>query len=163
MANLLEATLQQYPRPYLTDIELATLLDGTPDSRYGKVKRLLAQGKMVHIRKGLYCLTNTIGYLKKPHPYELAQYIYGPSYISMESALSFHKLIPETVYTITSVTNKRAKEFKTPLGIFSYLHLPIKNFYTGVKLIKESGSQFFIATPWKAICDYIFCYKKKLE
>lgn len=160
MAKLLERTLQGYPRPYLTDIELEGLLDGTPDSRYGKVKRLLAQGKLLHIRRGLYCLTDMIGYLTKPHPYELAQYIYGPSYISLESALSFHKLIPERVYTITSAAGKRSKEFQTPLGMFSYLHLPLKNFYTEVDLIEENGYKFFMAKPWKAICDYVFCYKK---
>src|SRR5579863_1173434 len=98
----LERTLQGYPRPYLTDAELEALLEGTPDSRYGKVKRLLAQGKLLHIRRGLYCLTDMLGYLIKPHPFELAQYIYGPSYISFESALSFYQLIPETVYTVTS-------------------------------------------------------------
>lgn len=156
----LQRTLQSYPRPYLTDAELEVLLDGTPDSRYGKVKRLLAQGKLWHIRRGLYCLTDEAGYLTKPHPYELAQFIYGPSYISLESALSFHQLIPETVYTVTSTTGKRSKEFQTPLGVFSYLRLPLENFYTEVELIEENGHKFFMAKPWKAICDYVFCYKK---
>ena len=160
MANELETALLGYPRPYLTDIELNTLLKGTPDSRYGKVKRLLAQGKLLHIRRGLYCLTDKMGFLKMPHPFELAQHIYGPSYISLESALSFYKLIPETVYTITSATAKRSKEFQTPLGIFSYLHLPLENFYTGVELVTENEYQFLVAKPWKAICDYVFCYKK---
>ncbi len=161
MTKSLENTLQRYSRPYLTDSELKVLLDGTPDSRYGKVKRLLAQGKLLHIRRGLYCLTDKMGYLTKPHPFELSQYIYGPSYISLESALSFHKLIPETVYTVTSATSKRSKEFQTPVGVFSYLHLPRENFYTLVELIKENGYQFFMAKPWKAICDYVYCYKKE--
>jgi hypothetical protein len=153
----LEQVLLNYPRPYLTDLELDTLLDGTPDSRYGKVKRLLAQGKLLHVRRGLYCLPDR----QKTHPYELAQYIYGPSYISLESALSYHQLIPETVYTITSVTSKRSKEFSTPFGVFSYQHLPLEGFYTEVSLITENGYSFFMAKPWKAICDYVFCYKKE--
>src|SRR3990167_6718524 len=160
MPNPLERILQHYPRPYLTDAELEALLDSTPASRYSKVKRLLAQGKMTHIRRGLYSLTDRIGYLRKPHPFELAQYLYGPSYISLESALSFHKLIPEAVYTVTSATGKRTKEFQTPLGLFDYLHLPLDNLYTEVELIKENGYLFFMAKPWKAICDYVFCYKK---
>lgn len=160
MSRLLEATLRSHPRPYLTDTDLEALLDGTPDSRYGKVKRMLAQGKLLHIRRGLYCITDVIGYLKKPHSFELAQYIYGPSYISLESALSFHNLIPEAVYTITSVTSKRSKEFETPLGIFSYQQVPLEDLYTEVELIKENEHQFFMAKPWKAICDYIFCYRK---
>jgi predicted transcriptional regulator of viral defense system len=156
----LESTLRRFPRPYLTDVELDILLGGTPDSRYGKVKRLLAQGKLLHIRRGLYCLTDKLDYPIKPHHYELAQYIYGPSYISLESALSYHGLIPERVYTTTSVTGKRTKEFNTPLGTFSYLHLPSENLYTEVMLIKENNYQFLIAKPWKAICDYVYCYKK---
>lgn len=160
MSGSLELALRNYPRSYLTDSELEALLGGTPDSRYGKVKRLLSQGKLLHIRRGLYCLTDKVGYLPKPHPFELAQHLYGPSYVSLESALSFYKLIPETVYTVTSATSKRSKEFQTPLGVFSYSHLPLENFYTEVELIKENGYQFFMAKPWKAICDYVFCYRR---
>lgn len=160
MPRRLEPILRTYPYSHVSDMELEYWLDGTPDSRYGKVKRLLAQGSLLHIRRGLYCLTDLIGHAAKPHPFELAQYIYGPSYISLESALSFHQLIPETVYTVTSVTTKRSNEFQTPLGLFSYLHLPLENFYTEVELIKENNNAFFIAKPWKAICDYVFCYKK---
>src|SRR5438270_12510241 len=125
MAKILERALQNYPRPYLTDIELERLLGGTPDSRYGKVKRMLVQGKLLHIRRGLYCITRELGYLQKPSLLEMAQYIYGPSFISLESALSYHNLIPEAVYTTTSVTSKRSKEFKTPLGYFSYRQVPL--------------------------------------
>jgi hypothetical protein len=160
MVRLLENKLRNYYRPYITDAELEMLLDGTSDSRYGRVKRLLAQGKLLHIRRGLYCLTEMMGYLTKPHPFELAQHIYAPSYISLESALAYYKLIPEAVYTITSVCAKRSKEVHTPLGIFSYLHLPLENFYTEVVLIAANNYRFFMAKPWKAICDYVFCYKK---
>ncbi len=158
--NEIETALRQYPRPYITDDELCVLFGGTPDSRYGRVKRLLAQGKLLHVRRGLYCLTSKLGYPGKPHPYELAQHIYGPSYISLESALSFHQLIPEAVYAITSVAIKRVKEFSTPLGLFSYARLPANGFYTGVTLLKANNYQYFMATPWKAICDYVYCYKK---
>ncbi len=160
MNKQLYRSLLTYPRPYLSDTELVSLLSGTPDSRYSKVKRLLAQDKLLHIRRGLYCLTPELGYFTKPHPFELAQHIYGPSFISLESALSFHQLIPETVYSFTSVTTKRSKEFQTPLGVFAYLHLPLEHFYLGVERIQENGRPFFLATPWRAICDYVYCYRK---
>lgn len=151
--------LLKYKRPFLTEIELETFLKGSADSRYSKVKRMLAQGQLLHIRRGLYGLQSFV----KPHPFELAQYIYAPSYISLESALAYHQLIPETVYTITSVCSKRSKEFHTPLGLFSYLHLPLKNFYTEVELVTENNIHFLMAKPWKALCDYIHCYKINLE
>lgn len=161
MNKLFENKLGAYPHAYVTDIEIDALLKGSSDSRYGKVKRLLAQGKLLHIRRGLYCLTEKLSHTAKPHPFELAQYIYAPSYISLESALSYHGLIPEAVYAVMSVCTKRAKEFHTPLGLFSYMRLPTENFYTEVELITEGNHHFFMAKPWKAICDYIFCYKKE--
>ncbi len=160
MTGSLEDILYRYQRPWLTDVDISILYTCTPDSRYGQVKRLLDQGKLIHIRRGLYCLGEKMGHVIKPHPFELAQYIYGPSYISLESALSFHGLIPEAVYEITSTCIKRAKTFQTPLGVFSYTHLPSENFYLDVEIVTESNAQFFIAKPWKAICDYVFCYKK---
>lgn len=160
MITSVEQHLQTYPRPYITDVELGTLLGGTADSRYSKVKRMLAQSQLIHIRRGLYGLTSRLGHKEKLHPYSLAHHIYSPSYISLESALSYHQLIPEAVYTVTSVCTKRAKEFHTPFGVFSYMHLPNENFYIDVELITEDNHSFFVAKPWKAICDFIFCYKK---
>ena len=162
MNRLNDKNLHNLERPYLTDIDLDMLLDGSPDSRYGRVKRLIQQGKMLHIRRGLYYLTEMHGAVK-PHPFELAQYIYAPSYISLESALAYHQLIPEAVYIITSACAKRSKEFHTPIGVFSYLHLPAENFYSGVELITENNYRFMMAKPWKAICDYIYCYKKNWD
>ncbi|MFI4957211.1 MAG: hypothetical protein ACHQAX_08395 [Gammaproteobacteria bacterium] len=151
-------SLKNFTHTYLTDETLSILWGGTPDSRHGKIKRLLAQGDLLHIRRGVYCLAD-----KKPHPFELAQYIYGPSYISLESALSYHQLIPEAVYTVTSVTSKRSKEFSTPLGMFSFQHVPPDYLLTEVTLVNEGGDAFFMAKPWKAICDYVFCYKKEWD
>lgn len=154
-----ERLLLNYPRPYLTELDLEAIFDKAPDSRHGKVKRFLAKGYLTHVRRGLYCLTEKT----KLNPFELAQYIYGPSYISLESALSYHGLIPEAVYTTTSVSTKRAKEFKTPLGVFSYQPLPLANFYMEVSRITENDSVFYMAKPWKAICDYVYCYKKNWQ
>lgn len=162
MNRLNDKDLRRLERPYLTDIDLDMLLDGSPDSRYGKVKRLIQQGKMLHIRRGLYYLTAMHGAVK-PHPFELAQYIYAPSYVSLESALAYHQLIPEAVYVITSACAKRSKKFHTPIGVYSYLHLPAENFYSEVELITENNYRFMMAKPWKAICDYIYCYKKNWD
>lgn len=158
MRSLLGTT---YPHPLLGDLELAAQFKGSPDSRYGKVKRLLAEGKLCHLRRGLYYLPDSNKHSPLPHPFEVAQFIYGPSYISLESALSFHQLIPEAVYATTCVTTKRAKTFTNTLGMFTYHHLPLEFFFTHVSHIQVDGTQFYVALPWKAICDMIYCYKKK--
>ena len=77
MHRLNDKDLSRLERPYLTDIDLDMLLDGSADSRYGRVKRLIQQGKILHIRRGLYYLTPMHKDVK-PHPFELAQYIYPP-------------------------------------------------------------------------------------
>jgi hypothetical protein len=156
----LEQTLQNYPRGYITDIELAALLGGSANRRYSMVKRWLAQGKLLPMRRGLYALTGKLGYVKPLDPFEFAQPIYGPSYISLESALSYHGLIPEAVYAVTSVCVKPAKNFETPLCLFTYSRLPLANFYIGVERVERDKHYFLMAKPWKAICDYVYCYKK---
>ncbi len=161
MPKLFEKTLNNFPYNVITDIDLELLFDGTPHSRYSKVKRLIKQEKLLHIKRGLYVLTEALGHREKPHPFELAQRIYPPSYISFESALSYHQLIPERVHTVTSATTKRSKEFKTPLGLFSYSKLPAENLYLDVELITENNYRFFMAKPWKAICDYVYCNKQE--
>lgn len=139
---------------------MATLFPGSEDRRYGLVKRAIASGEIIHIRRGLYCLAPK--YQKKRiNLYALAQHVYGPSYVSLESALSWHGWIPEAVYTLTSVSFEKSKEFKTPLGVFSYDRVPQKVFYAGVeRLADEAGNIFLIATPTKALADYVYVRKK---
>jgi predicted transcriptional regulator of viral defense system len=161
MKNLLLHKLASQPTLYLTDTEINLLIDGNSNSRYGKLKRWLQNGDLIHLRRGLYCLGERLAGNRKPHPFVAAQRIYSPSYISLESAMAYHQLIPEAVYTITSVTTKRKNEFNNSLGNFNYEHLPVKNFYLEVELINENNEQLFMAKPWKAIGDYIYCYKKE--
>jgi predicted transcriptional regulator of viral defense system len=52
--------------------------------------------------------------------FEIANRIYRPSYISLETALSYYHLIPESVYGISSASTRRTYTFKTPIGEFSY-------------------------------------------
>src|SRR5262245_25728214 len=72
----------------LTDSDLAFLWGGTENRRYSLTKRTLARGDLIPVRRGLYVLGDL--YRQRPvNLFELAQRIYGPSYISFESALSY--------------------------------------------------------------------------
>jgi len=86
--------------------------------------------------------------------------IYGPSFVSLESALSYYGWIPEAVYATACVTIKRAKKFKTSIGIFSYEHVPSRDFYVGVDRIETAQSVFFIATPWRALADFMYVTRR---
>lgn len=160
MSTLLEMKLRHYPSLYVTDDQIAHLLKGTADSNQARIRRAIQQGLLVRLKRGLYYLNERLA-PEYPNPFEIAQLIYGPSYISLESALSYHQLIPEAVRVVTSVTIKRNNTFESPLGLFVYHKLPLNNFFMGVNYVQEGNHIFLLASPWKAILDYIFCYKKK--
>ena len=52
--------------------------------------------------------------------FKIANRIYLPSYISLESALSYYHLIPESVYGITSISTRKTYHFVTSIGEFIY-------------------------------------------
>ncbi|MCP5051892.1 MAG: hypothetical protein GY940_32290 [bacterium] len=89
----------------------------------------------------------------------LANMVYGPSYISLEYALSYWGLIPERVFEITCMTNKRNKMFKTPVGVFSYKYLENSKFVPGIRWIYDETGSYLIASMEKAICDRIAIIK----
>ena len=160
MNKVPERVFESLPWSQFTTQDVAALFPGSEDRRYGLVKRALASGEIIHIRRGLYCLAPR--YQKKSvNFYALAQQVYGPSYISLESALSWHGWIPEAVHAITSASFKKSKEFATPLGIFSYERVPQEVFYAEVeRLTDASGNVFLMATPLKALADYVYVHRK---
>ena len=84
-----------------------------------RITKLLESEVIIRIKKGLYCFSED--FRKEPVSREyLANLIYGPSYVSLDYALSYYGLIPERVNIVTSVTTKRSCDFHTPLGVFSY-------------------------------------------
>ncbi len=90
--------------------------------------------------------------------FEIANRIYSPSYVSLETALSYHGIIPEMVYGITSVSPKKTYGFTTYLGTFSYSSVK-QSVFSGYELIKYANGRFFkIACPEKAILDYFYIH-----
>jgi predicted transcriptional regulator of viral defense system len=160
MNKLTERVFGSMPWCQFTTQDVATLFPRSEDRRYGLVKRAIANGEIVHVRRGLYCLAPK--YQKRSmNLYALAQHVYGPSYVSLESALSWHGWIPEAVHAVTSASFKKSKEFETPLGIFSYDRVPQGVFYTEVeRLVDASGNVFLMASPLKALVDYVYARKK---
>lgn len=122
----------------------------------GLVKRAIGAGEIIHIRRGLYCLSpkyNRYGISRNV----LANLVYGPSYISMETALSIHGWIPEAVHSVVSVSLGRAKTFETPVGYFDYVQIAQTPLFAGVERMEgeTSAQAFLVAKPLKAIADYV--------
>lgn len=127
------------------------------DYRYprNKIGDLIRSKKIIRVKKGIYVKAGS-QYSK----FVLANMIFGPSYISEDSALSYYGLIPEQVYTVTSMTCNRKKYYETPIGVFSYNVLPIEVYSTGFQRISlDSKRAFLIATPEKALVDRLWRVK----
>ncbi len=102
------------------------------------------------LRNGLYALEG-----ERPNLYFAANKIYRPSYVSLETALSYYGIIPEIVYSITSVTPKPTRNFDA-FGIdFSYTRIKQKAFQ-GYTARKEGNSTVLFAEPEKALADYLY-------
>lgn len=87
--------------------------------------------------------------------FEIANRIYSPSYISLEMALSYYHMIPESVYGLTSATSHKTMVFATDVGDFIY-HTVRPSLLFGYKLVNYSGKKFKIAEPEKALLDYFY-------
>ena len=124
-----------------------------------KIHDLKKAGVLIGVKKGLYVFSPD----HAPEPFRketLANLIYGPSCVSLESALSFYGLIPERVETITSVTPKRDKSFETPVGGFTYRYLSLEKYSEGIDVVwMDPQHPVLMATPEKALADYIVLNK----
>lgn len=120
-----------------------------------KISELIKSGDLIPLKKGLYIAgikTDLIG----PESFLIANHLWGPSYVSLESALSYWGIIPVRVYEVSSITMKLSKKYKTPTGRYSYRFMPSPYYSFGIKSIELSPKQVVrIATPEKALCDKI--------
>jgi hypothetical protein len=125
-----------------------------------KISELLKNKELISLRRGLYIAGPDLD-LISPQPFLIANHLRGPSYVSLESALSYWNMIPARVYEISSATTKTSKLYKTPIGRFSYQKLNLPYFSYGIKKIEHSQKQtYLIASPEKALCDKIVLTRK---
>jgi predicted transcriptional regulator of viral defense system len=120
-----------------------------------KIPELERKGLLIRIKRDLYVVSPTV-HNQKISSELVANHLYGPSYISLESALAYYGLIPERVYVMRSVCTKLYKQYDTPLGHFEYVKVPEKYYPIGIRQeIIDDSYAFLIATPEKALCDKI--------
>ena len=120
-----------------------------------KISDLIKQGELISLRRGLY-IPGTNSGLTIPNSFLIANHLRGPSYVSLEAALSYWGLIPERTYEMSSVTIKTSKKYLTPIGRYSYQHLPAPYYSFGIQRVEMAQNQFaLVASPEKALCDKI--------
>lgn len=140
------------------EIDYTFVMDCLKDykSPRAKLTTLLRKGDLIRVKKGLYLFGSD--YRKGPYsPEIMANKIYGPSYISREYALAYYGLIPEYVAEVTSISTKRARNFDTPIGRFSYAYLPPKLYQVGFNLVSVRNNETaLLASAEKALADLLY-------
>jgi predicted transcriptional regulator of viral defense system len=107
------------------------------------------------VRNEWYILTENR--LDVPTLYFIANHIYDPSYISMETALAHYGFIPEGVFRYTSITTLKTQSFDTPIGFFSYQNLK-PNLFFGYNLLNNNGFYYKMADPQKCLLDFLYLH-----
>ena len=148
----------------LTRAQLERALDVGAAARYGLVNRALKASELVQVRRGLYVLSPRLR-TEPVHPFALAQAIVRGSYVSLETALSIHGWIPESVPVIASVVpGRKSVMLEHPaLGSFAFHPLALERagFLEAVER-RQFGSQVaLVAKPVRALLDLVAL--RKLE
>jgi len=127
--------------------DICTLFGVSSIAASALLHRYKKRGFIIQLKRGLYVFPDFL-----PPDVYVANKLYSPSYISLEFALSYHGVIPETVYEITSVTTKTTRRFETLGKAFSYRKIK-RAAYTGYEIQKQRGFSFNIANAEKAFVD----------
>lgn len=154
--------LRSIKAPEITSSMLIGLLSSYRDPRK-KIHSLVKSGFLKSVKQGVHVVSEDFGL--RPYSLEiLANLIYGPSYVSLESALSYYGIIPERVSATTSVCIGKGRKFSTPVGEFEYHHIKESIYSEGIQLrevFENSYCQF--ASPEKAVLDFLYLREKKAE
>ncbi len=117
------------------------------------LERLTKKGILKRLIKKKYLFV-----FSESDDFQIANFLYSPSYISLESALSFYGIITQFPYQVTSVTLKKTKIIKTLDKEFFYSHIKPKLFFD-----YEKKEKFLIASKEKAFFDYLYFCSKGLR
>lgn len=164
MNSLTEKILEaNWNERVFTEGQLARLLDGTPQRRYNLVNRALHDGELLRLRRGRYLLASALAQ-RKLHPFVLAQALRPGSYVSFETALSFHGWIPEATPPILCVApgRRRLERIDPRFGEFRFYPLALTTgyFLRDVERHMLGNQTALVAQPLRALLDR-FCLRKQ--
>jgi len=116
--------------------------------------RWASAGRLIRLKNGLYLLKSPYERGEIPE-YYVAGRLYYPSYVSLESALSFYNLIPETAFQVTSVATKPTRRFEVESTFYTYRTVRPR-YFTGYVVERHRGFSVRIAEREKAVVDYLY-------
>lgn len=120
-----------------------------------QLSRWVNSGRLIQLRRGVYAIAKPYRQVE-PHPFLVANALRKNSYVSLQSALAFHGLIPEHVPVCTSVTSGRSETLETPLGTYIYRRAK-PDYLFGFRQLEVAANQFaFVAMAEKALLDLVY-------
>lgn len=120
-----------------------------------QLDRWVKRGWVTRLRRGVYRLNKPYA-AASAHQFTIANALNRASYVSLQSAMAFHGMIPESTPVTTSVTPARPEELETPVGRFIFRHVAARLF-TGFDELEVAPRQFaVVATPEKALFDLLY-------
>lgn len=120
---------------------------------YHRLNEWQKKGYIKRIANGIFMFADE--QIDDMYLYYLANKIYEPSYISLESGFAYYGFIPEAVYKTTSVTTKKTSHFQQDNIVFEYRSIH-SQFNFGYTLVNWKNVAIKIAEPEKAIIDYFY-------
>lgn len=117
------------------------------------IKKLIESEILTPLERGKYFLTKS-----NISDFSISQFIYSPSYISLETALNIYGILSQFPFEITSITLKKSVTKTIQSKTFKYSHIQ-KSLFTGY--IKKED--YLIATPEKALFDYLYLCSKSIK
>lgn len=129
------------------------------------ISRFLRRKEVYRLKRGLYISVDFFDKHKGDfsYPFYLANIIRKPSYVTSWAALQYYNLTTESICTITSITPKVTREYKTKAGNFTYQSIK-KSLFSDFILVNEAGKfDFFIASPAKALFDLLYFKTSQLR
>lgn len=120
-----------------------------------QLARWTASGKILQLRRDVYVLASPWRRVQ-PHPFLVANELHRPSYVSLQSALAHHGMIPEAVPATTSITTGRPVEFQTPLGRYIFRHVAPAAFFGFGRVAVLPGQEAVVADAAKALLDLVY-------
>lgn len=120
---------------------------------YKILQRLEKRDIIKRISNGKYIFS-----FAEPSEFEVANFLSIPSYISLESALSFYGILSQFPYTVTSITSRKSRKIIYQEKEYEFVHLETKYFFGFLK-----RDNFLIASPEKAVLDELYLMAKRLR
>jgi len=139
---------------FITPSLLSSLLSQTNNNTlYKTLQRLEKNRILTRLEKGKYLVTGA-----PVSEFSLANFLLQPSYVSLESALTYYGILPQFTYTITSITTQRSQSILSQNWEFAYSKISPRFFWGYIK-----QKDRLIALPEKACLDYLYLASKGLK